>query len=398
MIMKKILILGAGYYYRQIITQLKEAGFYVLAIDRDHSAPGAQYAHDFEPVDIVDKISVLDFARKKKIDGIMAINDFGTRTASFVSQEMGLVGLPYKAVEAANDKGLMRDVWRDACLAIPRYTVISSLHELRNAIDEIGFPCVLKPTDCGGSGRGVSVIRSVEDIEWAFNFARPYVNNARFILEEFLDGIELTIESISINGNVHILAASDKVKPDIRTRVATSLNYPADFSEETLKKVETLVAEAVRAIGIENGMAHTEVILTNNGPKLVELGARGGGGHVFHTCIESSSGVRAPVEFARLLTGDSVTLRKINKNGCVYRFFNPPQGILKEVRNLEKIKGMDGLLDVGIVKKAGDKVGFLANSHDRAGFVVTEGKTRNDAVLLADYVENTIQFIVDPLN
>lgn len=396
--MKKILVLGAGYYYRQIIKQLMEAGFYVLAIDKNPGAPGAKYAHEFESIDIVDKVSVLDFAQKKQIDGIMAVNDFGTRTASFVSQEMGLVGLPYEVVEAANDKGLMRDVWRNACLAIPRYKVISSLNELHNTIDEIGFPCVLKPTDCGGSGRGVCVIRSVEDIEWSFNFAKPYVKNARFILEEYLDGIELTIESISVNGKVHILATSDKVKPDIRTRVATSLNYPAEFCEDTLKKVEALVVQAVMAIGIENGMAHTEVIVTCDGPKLVEIGARGGGGHVFHTCIESTSGIKAPVEFAKLLTGDCVTLQKINKNGCVYRFFNPSQGILKEVINFEKVKNLEGLLDLGIVKKPGDKVGLLENSHDRAGFVVTEGKTRKDAVALADYVENTIKFIVDPLN
>ncbi len=396
--MKKILVLGAGYYYRQIINQLVEVGFYVLAIDRDPDAPGAKYTHEFEAIDIIDKVSALKFAREKKIDGIMALNDFGTRTASFVSQEMGLVGLPYNVVEAANDKGLMRDNWRNACLAIPRYEVFSSLHEFRNAVDEIGFPCVLKPTDCGGSGRGVSVLRSIEDVEWAFSFARPFVKNARFILEEFLDGTELTIESISVNGNVHILATSDKVKPDIRTRVATSLNYPADFSEDTLNKVEALVAESVLSIGIENGMAHTEVILTCDGPKLVEIGARGGGGHVFHTCIESTSGIRAPVEFAKLLTDERVLIKKINKNGCVYRFFNPPKGILKEVKNLEKIKDLEGLLDIGIVKKPGDKIGFLANSHDRAGFVVTEGKTRNDAVSLADYVENTIQFIVDPLD
>ncbi len=396
--MKRILVLGAGYYYRQIFKQLVEEGFCVLAVDRDHDAPGAKYAHEFETIDIVDKVSVLKFARKKKIDGIMALNDFGTRTASFVSQEMGLIGLPYNVVEAANDKGLMRDNWRNACLAIPRYEVFSSLQEFRNAVSEIGFPCVLKPTDCGGSGRGVSVLRSIEDVEWAFNFARPFVKNARFILEEFLDGTELTIESISINANVHILATSDKVKPDIRTRVATSLNYPADFSEDTLDKVEALVAESVLSIGIKNGMAHTEVIITSDGPKLVELGARGGGGHVFHTCIESTSGVRAPVEFARLLTGESVTLQEISKNGCVYRFFNPPKGILKEVRNLEKIKDLEGILDIGIVKKSGDKVGFLSNSHDRTGFVVTEGKTRNDAISLADYVENTIQFIVDPLD
>ncbi|MDY6863872.1 MAG: ATP-grasp domain-containing protein, partial [Thermodesulfobacteriota bacterium] len=319
-------------------------------------------------------------------------------TASYVSQNMGLIGLSCETAESVNDKGIMRDIWNNAGLAVPEYKIVSSLDELKEAINKIGFPCILKPTDCGGAGRGISIIRSYEDVVWSFNFARPYVKNDRFIIEEFLDGTEMTIESISIGGKVYILAMSDKVKPDVKTRVATSLNFPAVLPEVILQKVKKLVQKAVTTIGIDNGMAHTEVIVTKDRPKLVEIGGRGGGGHVFHTCIETTSGIKAPVECAKLLTGMEVNLSEVKKKGCVYRFFTPPKGILKSVKNVEKAKSVKGVLDLDIVKKIGEKVGDLENSLHRTGFVVTKGEDRSEAISLADYIESMIQFEVIAIN
>jgi formate-dependent phosphoribosylglycinamide formyltransferase (GAR transformylase) len=394
--MKKILVLGAGYYYAQVLLKLKQAGFYVMAVDRDPNAPGAKFTHEFQPIDIIDSLTVLQWAKEKKIDGIMAVNDFGTRTASFVSNQLGLIGLSAETTEASNDKGIMRDVWQQYRLPIPRYRVIKSLNELKEALVQIGFPCVLKPTDCGGSGRGISVMQSEDDIEWSFNFAKPYVKNNRYIVEEYLDGTEMTIEAISIGGKVSVLAMSDKYKPNLRTRVATSLNYPANFSTEILQDVEKLAEQAVLAIGIENGVSHTEVIVTKEGAKLVEIGARGGGGHIFHTITEAVSEINAPVVNAMLLTGLSVDLPNPQKNGAVYRFFNPSPGILQEVKNIEEARQVKGVLDLGIIKSPGDTVGNLENSLHRAGFVVTCGKTRQEAIDIADRVESLVEFIVKP--
>ena len=107
------------------------------------------------------------------------------------------------------------------------------------------------------------------------------------------------------------------------------------------------------------------------------------------------SGVRAPIELARLLTGSPVRLSKIQRKGCVYRFFNPRHGILKGVEGIEEASQLEGVLDIGIIKKTGDEVGNLENSLQRTGFVVTTGKSREEAVALADYVESIVQFDIE---
>ena len=395
--MKKILILGAGLYYRQVIQQIADSGFYVLAVDRDSSAAGGRYAHKFVPIDIIDQKAVLEFAREEKIDGVMAINDFGTRTAAYISNAMNLPGLATEVVEASNDKGLMRDVWRRSGLSIPTYRIISNQIELRQAANQIGYPCVLKPTDCGGGSRGISVIYSDADLQWAFDFAKPYGHNHRFIVEEYMEGLDLTVESITVDGQVHILAMSDKDKLNQRNRVTTSLNYPAALNSKDSKQVKQLVVGAVAAIGIDIGMAHTEVMVTKDGPKLIEIGARGGGGHLFHTCIEACSGFQAPVETAYLLTGHSINIPPLKNRGAVYRFFNTPQGILRKVRNIDKAMQIQGVLDLTIVKKSGEMVGDLKNGLDRIGFVVTRGESRAEAMERANKVEQILHFEIDPL-
>jgi len=232
-------------------------------------------------------------------------------------------------------------------------------------------------------------------LEWAFEFAIPFVRNNRLICEGFVNGTELTVETISDNGIVHVLAMSDKEKPDLRTRVATSLNYPAQLTSDQEVLVEDTVKKAVGALGIHTGMAHTEVIIDGMQITMVETGARGGGGHIFHTIIEAVSGIAAPVAYAQLLTGDGGFAGPILKRGAVYRFFNPPHGILKEVRGLAEVGEWPGILDIGMIKKAGEEVGNLKNSLERAGHVITGGKDRDTAVELANKAEEHIQFILE---
>jgi biotin carboxylase len=287
----------------------------------------------------------------------------------------------------------MREIWSENNLSSPKHIVFKKGDEINDLVGEIGFPCVLKPTDSGGSGRGISIIKSPKDINEAYDFAYSYARNGRFIIEEYIEGIEFTIETFTINCKTYFLTMSDKVKPNLKTRVATSLNYPANIKKEVKIKVENLVSAALQKLEIKNGIAHTEIIIDkNNTPYLIETGARGGGGHIFHTIIEEVTGINAPVLQAKWLTNQPLSISKIKNRGCCYRFFNPQRGILKSVDNIKEAKSIKGVLDLCIVKKIGDEVGNLQNSLHRAGYVVTNGANREKAIGVADEVENTIIF------
>lgn len=396
--MKKILVLGGNDLNKPIFSQLNDAGFFSVCADRSPGSPAAQIASSFFPVDITDVHGITRLSRDCGIDGIMPINEYGVKTAAIVAEELGLVScIPPERAAFATDKGLMRQVWERSCVPQPRFSTFESIEELRVATVEIGYPCVVKPRESGGGGRGISVVCSEDEIEWAFRYASQFRRGSDrpFVVEEFMDGLEVTVESIVQDGIVTHLTMSDKVKPPLRTRVASSLNYPAAVPDAVRRGIETVTTSAIRAIGIRNGMAHSELIVTDQGPKMVELGARGGGGHIFHTIIEAVTGLRAPVATAHILTGDRFSIDGLSQMGAVYRFFTPSRGILREVRQFDIAQLTEGVLDIGLLKRIGEEVGLNYNSMDRTGYVVTRGRTRADAIKTADKVENIIEFVME---
>ena len=117
---------------------------------------------------------------------------------------------------------------------------------------------------------------------------------------------------------------------------------------------------------------------------------------MFHTLIEAVSGVNAPVLTGRFLTGMAVEIPSVLRRGGVYRFFNPPCGVLREIRGIESARALPGVLDIAVVKRPGEVVGELPNSLHRVGYVVTTGATRAEAIRVADDAEATVELVVEP--
>ncbi len=391
----RVLVLGAGQFYIESIQKLKDHGFTVFSVDRNPDAPGFQFSDKYAVVDISDREGVLNYAETQKVDAIMPLNDFGTRAAFYACQKLGMIGNSYLSGICGNDKGMMRDVWAHEKLPQPRYRIFSRDTPVKDIARSLDFPMVVKPTDCGGGGRGISVAQNETELKEAINFACPYTWNNRLIAESFMQGIEVTVDSLIYKGKTYVLAISDKIKPNSRFRVATSLNFPAFFPADVITRISNIVARASEALGVSNGATHAELIVSPDRQEitLVEMGLRGGGGHLFSTIIEEVSGVCAPAELAKILCGATPNLQKTKKQGCVYRFFNPPgQGVLKKVEMDENLLQQPFVAKFGLTIKPGEKFYGLSDSLKRIGFVVTRGKDRDEAVKNADIIESSVKF------
>lgn len=392
-----LLVLGAGAYYARVIRQLRDAGIRTVAVDRDPAAPGLALADAGHAVDLSDADAVLALIEREPVDGVLPLNDFGVPTAARVAGHLGAPGLTAETAAIANDKGLMRERWDEHGLPNAAFRVATDRAGAERAAAELGMPLVLKPADSGGGGRGVSVVRDPSELAWAWEFAAPFARNGRVVVERFLEGLELTVEAVAHRGEVHVLAMSDKVKAPLRTRVATRLHYPAALEPGVREAAEDVARRAVLAVGLTDGPAHVELIVTEAGPTLVELGARGGGGHIFSTIVEAVSGVNMVRESARVLLGQTPDLAVRHQRGCVYHLFTPAGGVLREVRGVDEARAMPGVLDLGITRRAGAVLGELSDSLQRSGFAVVAGNDRGEAILRADAVARTVVFDLDPL-
>jgi biotin carboxylase len=266
------------------------------------------------------------------------------------------------------------------------------------AADDLArWPLIVKPSDShGGASRGVSVAADRQALRDAVVFAQSAYADPEVILEEWLDGLEHSIETITWRGETHILAVSDKVKTPLPFRVDKSVDYPTTLDAPARMALHRLVAESVRALGIEVGAAHVEACTTADGPKLFELGARCGGGGTPDPIVPHVAGIDMLSEVVRIHAGDTpVDLVPKAEQGCSYRFLTPAPGQLRGVAGLEEVAGWPGVLDCAITVTPGQDIKRVRVGADRAGFVIAAGASRADAVALADRAERLIRFDVE---
>ena len=390
----RILILGAGPYQVNSIKAIKKYGCEVFLADQNEKALAFSFSDGYKIMDIKNRNEVLAYAEELNVDGIIPMNDFGTRSAFFAAQKLGLPSPSLLTGICGNDKGLMRDVWKHENLPQPEYFIFESIRDFMFNIDKLTFPIVIKPTDCGGGGRGISIVYSLDQVERAIKHAAKFVKNSRFIAENFVDGIEISVDSIVYKGVVKPLLISDKIKANSIYRVATSIHYPSCLPDEMINEIKTICSLATESLGIENGVSHIELIYNPelNNVKLLEIGTRGGGGHVFSTIMEEVTGISGPVEYAKISCGIAPNLLQTKNSGCVYRFFNPEKtGIIKKLEFPSSFSSEPNLIDYGFIAKVGDHYHGLEDSLCRIGYIVVRGNDRENAIYNANILEKNIQ-------
>lgn len=396
---KKILILTAGPYQVTTICKAKEMGLFVIATDKNPDAPGFKYADKGIAIDVKDFEKTLEVARKFSVDAVMTeSNDFAVLTVAKIAKELNLIGISPEAAISATNKRIMREKWKEKNLPSPEFFVAEDLKSAISSAEKIGYPVVIKPTDNMAS-RGVKIVNNSEEMKEFFSETLKYSSEGKVLIEEFMEGNELTVEGFVYKGDVHILTMSDKAKKIgfYSPCVSSSLDYPSSVDNQTKQKIISLVKEGIKALGIEKGPTHTEVILTEKGPKLVETAARGGGNYVFSKIIQLATGVDIVKEYIKMLLKEEPELLPKYQKGVVLRFFSAPFGKIKEIKGVEEAKKIEGVIDIGFNLKPGDVISSIETDVGRPGWVIVTGDTQKQARDRADLVEKIIKFEVKKL-
>ena len=392
---KRVMILGASRYNVRSILAAKELGCEVVVTDRKPDADGFRYADYSEAVDITDIEGSIGVARKYAVDGAVAVNDFGVRTVAAIAEELDLAGIRLPVAEYATNKALMRKKWKEAGVPYAKFRVVNTLVEAYAAVEDMNmWPLVVKPAESrGGGSRGVSKIGGRNSLEQAVEFAQSFYEDKSVVIEEFLEGVEHSLETITYEGKTHVLAVSDKVKTPAPYRVDKSVIYPTVFNGEELQRIHEVARAAVRALDIDSGAAHVEMCSAEDGPRLFEIGARCGGGGTPDPIVPFLTGIEMFKEVVRIALGERPQrLVPLYTRGCVYRFFTPKPGLVKRIEGLEDVRAWKSILDCEVLVGEGDEVRPVKTTSERAGFIIAGGETREQAISLADRAEQYVTF------
>ena len=393
--MRKLLIIGASILQLPAIKLAKELGYYVGVIDYDPNAIGIPYADEYFNVSTIDIEGVTATAKEFEPDGIMTLaTDMPMRSIARACEELGLCGISFDTAVKSTDKGEMIKAFEVNGVEHPWYFILSEPSELDKIINKISFPCISKPTDNSGS-RGVMLIHNEAELRDAVAYSSKNGRGGSVIVEEYLRGPEVSVEIITIDDNPHVLNVTDKLTTGAPHFVEMGHNQPSMLAERDVEEIKDLARRAVKAVGIKNGPAHVEIMLTENGPRMVELGARMGGDCITTHLVPLSTGINMIEATIRIACGEAPDIEKKFNKGSAIRYFNPPVGVIKDILNVEEALKIDGVHEISFVKKIGDSVGTIGSSTDRVGFVIAQADTPADAIRICERVCETVKIVTE---
>ena len=394
--MNRILIIGASILQLPAIRKAKELGLYVGVVDYNPNAVGVPYADEFFCVSTIDEEGVYQAAKDFGADGIMTLaTDMPMRSVAYACGKLGLTGIRYESAVKATDKGEMIRAFEEHGVEHPWYYILAAADDVSRLGDRIIYPCITKPTDNSGS-RGVMLVNSREELEDALSYSRENGRTGSVIVEEYMTGPEVSVEVMVLGGVPHVLQITDKLTTGAPHFVEMGHTQPSRLPKKDLEKIRDLACRAAKAVGITDGPAHVEIILTGSGPKMVELGARMGGDCITTHLVPLSTGVdmiRATIE---LSLGKQPDITPKWDKGAAIRFFDIPAGLITGIAGREEAAQMPNVREISVSKCPGDISGSIGSSVDRGGFVIVQADTADAASIDCEAARDRVRFTVEP--
>lgn len=368
--MKKIAIIGGSYLQLPAVLKAKELGYEVHCFAWRDGAVCEAYADYFYPISIVEKDEILKECMRIGINGITSIaSDVAVLTVNYVASRMGLISNPDEYSEITTNKYLMRECFTRNDIPSPRYAIAAK--DGAYNIKGFKFPLIVKPTDRSGS-RGVEKVLDPVQLDKAIARAQKDSFNGAAIIEEYVTGCEISVESISYEGCHYILQITDKVTTGAPYFVELEHHQPSELSPFIQGRVKDIVLRALDALHVRYGASHSELKITEDGDiRVIEIGARMGGDFIGSTLVRLSTGYDFLEGTIKVAMGEFAE-PQITAHNCSGVYF-----LCKETEYLENIIRDSKKYQEIVEAKTTDSI--LRNvecSGDRSGYLIYQSCNR----------------------
>ena len=386
------MIIAGGPWQMALIRRASDMGLRTVVTDRSPDAPGRAVADVFHCIDMHDVGGLLRIARDERVD--LVISDQTDRAVPVVARLNAALELPGIRPETAlrfTNKKAMRRALQGAGIPLPRHTTAGSLDEARSAAAKLGYPLVIKPL-ASQSSIGVFRIDDERQLVARFDACRAE-SGGEILVEEYIDGPEITVEGMAIAGRHHILAISEKAHYPELPCVAFRLAYPAHLNGEMDRTLSAIADRAIEARGLIDGLTHAEYRLRDGTPYLLEVAARGCGHGVVSTIVAHASGVDVYGVLLRRLMGEDVDLPPLRRRAGLLEFFRLRPGRVRAVRGLEEARRRGLAHCIHLPLAPGDTISPPTNDTDRGGYFIVLDETRQAVETKADEIRQLVQVV-----
>lgn len=372
--MNKLIIIGASNLQLPLILKAKEMGLETHVFAWEEGAVGRVHSDFFYPISIIEKEEILKEAVKIKPSGIISIaSDLATITVNYIANKLNLIGNSLECNKVTTDKYLMRERLSSNNIRCPKFTKSENINEIQR-IFNYKFPLIVKPTDRSGS-RGVTKVNNVTELSEAIERAKDNSFNKKIIVEEFIEGSEISVEMISWAGAHSFLQITDKETTGSPYFVETGQHQPSKFTGEIKNVIISTVSNSLNALKVLFGASHSELLITkNNEIYIVEIGARMGGDFIGSHLVELSTGfdfVKAVIDVS-LGRKPQINLKNQYFSGVYY--ICPKVGKVEKI--IDKTSNYPEIVFKEIYIKGGAFTKEIKESNDRAACYIYKSKEK----------------------
>jgi biotin carboxylase len=348
-------------------------------------------------VDIKDENSTLALAIQINPHCVLApSNDAGIISAARIAEHMGLAGPGVHAAKLSRNKYRLRELTSNAGVLSPWFKKVDLRIELSTQINQIiSYPCVVKPVTGSGS-KGVLFVRNKQELVSSLLKSSQDSGESEILVEEFVEGIEYSLEGIVQEKQLHLLGICKKTRSDLPYLLDTKVESPSGLSDVQVKASMALATKVSAILQVEDAPIHMEYILNPEGKLfLVECAVRAAGFDLFSRLISWCIGINTSSQQLDLILGKPImTTSNLSLKSGILKF---PQiqneGIITSIIFDRRIlqQNEEAYLDVVLLKKVGEFARSAQSGSERIGYFLIFGR---DAQHVLD-LEKQLNFKVE---
>ena len=398
--MDKIVILGAGEFQLHLIEKAKEKGLFTIVVSPEGDYPGFAIADKIYYHDATDAEFITEIAEKEGAIGVTSDQgEIFVKTIAYACEKLGLPGNPYEVAKLYTDKGLMRKRGMELGLPTIEYHVADSYEEAVRCFRAIGRKSIIKPLD-GFSSRGVYQIEDEKMLEEYYPKAVEVSKQGKVIIERYVEGRVLEVDSIVLNGEVRTLMHAEIYDFSIPNVFSSRMRlYPIVEEAASLDKLLEYNRRIGEGFGVRQGITHNEYMLEKETGEvyLIEAALRSGGAFVGSSITQAQTGLDPADFLVDIAAGRADRFPDFDpyaKHTGTVAFYIPIGKVIS-LKGLDEVDALDYVMQTTFHKL---KEGFVSDrieDKDQRQLISLEASSREELMERISHIRDMIRIEVE---
>lgn len=372
--MKSILVFGAGELQISLIKNVKEMGYQAVVIDPNPEAKGRSVADIFEIVPADDFDATLSIAKKYNVAALVtAAADNPLPMMAKIAETLKLCFPTYDSVMSVLDKAKFKSL-------LLNHRILCATGSCFHVSEEpnftnMSFPVIIKPNKNSGS-RGVVKCNSITELEEGIANVRQFCKDGRYIIEEFIEGDEISVEGFVHNGKLEIIQITDKVLSPPPYNVEMAHIQPSKYINRK-DEIAAYLQKIIEVTGLDNCAIHAELKINNKGIYIIELGPRLGGDYISSHLVPLSTGIYMEQELIKISTDSNPVFNYHHKCSLIQYLSLPPGTIMHYAESLGLLRNQfPELREFKLFLDEDQVAKQITSSLNRHGFWILSGENK----------------------